>query len=218
MRPASILSLVLLLALPLAAPAAAAADDRKELRESFALESGQAVRLELQVAELRVEGGDGDRVRAELSARCKWGGSDCKEALEALRLVSRGDRRRLVLELEGHTRWSKAKLEVEGTLIVPRGAETEIDLGVGTVEVKGLTGDQRIDLGVGEVKLWLASAAVRSVTLDAGVGDASIFGAGEPVEGRRPLLVGSEVYWDKGGGSSRVIVDVGVGEISVWLE
>lgn len=210
----------LLLLLPLLLPGASsgAADEPRELRESYALESGQVVRIDLPVAELRLEGGEGNRVEVELTARCNWGGRACREALQELRLEARSSARRLALEVAGHSTWSRVKLELEGTIVVPRGASTEVDLGVGAVEVQGVTGDLRVDVGVGDAKLWLSRGAVRTVTLDAGIGDVSIFGAETAVEGRRPMLVGSEIYWDEGDGSSRVVVDVGVGEVSVWLD
>ena len=82
----------------------------------------------------------------------------------------------------------------------------------------GLDSDILADLGVGELTIRTAAALVRSVGLDAGVGEAKLLGAGTFVEGRRSMLVGSEVFWDEGGGDSRVRADVGVGEVTVYLE
>ena len=91
-------------------------------------------------------------------------------------------------------------------------------MGVGELTIEGLEADVSADLGVGELTIRMNPAMVGSVSLDAGVGEAKLYGAGTAVKGRRSMLVGSEVFWDEGPGAARLRADVGVGEATVFLE
>ena len=210
---------ILLLATAALAGAAHAGDMAREISSTFTLAAGQALRLDLSVGEFRVTGADIDGVEAELRIECRWGDDeDCKRLLDKVELESRSSERRLVIELVSDSSWRKTKLEVEGEFRVPRGATLEVDMGVGELTIEGVTADLSADLGVGELSIRVPAAGVRSVGLDAGVGEAKLLGAGTFVEGRRSMLVGSEVFWDDGEGEARVRADVGVGEATVYLE
>lgn len=209
----------LLLSIPLLLTMATglAAADFAELNRAFEIEAGQKVRLHLPVADLRLEVADGNRVQAELLVRCRWH-RDCGEALSEIDLVSRSTSRRYVVELEGLSHWESAKIEVEGTVVVPRTADLELEIGVGDLKVYGVERNLRVDVGVGKVKIWQPPAAVRAISLEVNVGEAAILGGAEDASDRRSFLVGSEVFWDKGPGEARIEVEVGVGEVSLWLE
>jgi len=209
----------LLLSIPLllAMATALAAEDFGELEKTFEIEAGQKVRLELPVADLRLEVSDALEIRADLLVRCRWH-QECDEVLSNIDLVSSSTSRRFVVELEGLSRWEAAKIEVEGTLIVPRSADLELEIGVGDIKVHGVERNLHVDVGVGKVKIWQPAAAVKAVSLEVNVGEATILGGAEDASDRRSFLVGSEVFWDKGPGDARIDVEVGVGEVSLWLE
>ena len=210
---------LLLIATALVAAAAQAGSKTREISRSFTLEADQILRLDLSVGEIRIEGAEIDKVEADLRIECRWGNDeDCERLLEKVDLESRETSRRLILEVVSDSSWRKTKLEIEGDFRVPRGVALEVDMGVGDLTIEGVTADLSADLGVGEVSIRLPAAVVRSVGLDAGVGEAKLLGAGTFVEGRRSMLVGSEVFWDEGEGEARVRADVGVGEATVYLE
>ena len=211
--------MVLLLAIALLAPAARAGSKAREISAEFTLEEGQTLRLDLSVGEINVEGADIDRVQAELRVECRWGGDeDCERLLEKVELDSRSTSRRQVIEVISDSSWRKTKLEIEGEFRVPRGVALEVDMGVGELTIEGISADLNADLGVGELTIRIPAAAVRSIGVDAGVGEAKLLGAGTFVAGRRSMLIGSEVFWDEGEGEARVRADVGVGEATVYLE
>lgn len=207
---------LLLLSLVAFAPPAGASS--REISEKIELGGAETLRFELPVGDLRVEAVAGREVSVDLVVRCRWQGTDCAQALEAVKLERRASKRWLVLRLDDRPSWGRLKVEIEGRLSVPRDALLEVKMGVGKVEVRGVGRDLRVDLGVGEVTVRAAKKDFGPVSLDVGVGEAELFGPGERVGGRRSLLVGSEVYWDQGDGASRLEVEVGVGEVSVWLE
>jgi len=201
----------------LATVSGVAADGLGELTRTFETEAGQKVRLQLPVADLRLEVADGNQVQADLLVSCRWQ-QKCADILSEIELVSSSTAQRFVVELKGLSQWQSAKVEVEGTLIVPRSADLELDIGVGDVKVHGVVNDLRIDMGVGKVKIWQPVASVKDVSLEVKVGEATLFGVAEGVSDRRSFLVGSEVFWDQGQGEARIEVEVDVGEVTLWLE
>ena len=211
--------MVLLIAAAALATAAHAGSKAREISRSFMLEGDQTLRFDLSVGEMTFEGADVDKVQADLRIECRWGSDeDCERLLEKVELDSRTTSRRLVIEIVSDSSWRKTKLEIEGTFRVPRGVALEVDMGVGELTIEGVTADLSADLGVGELSIRIPAVNVRSVGLDAGVGEAKLLGAGTFVAGRRSMLVGSEVFWDDGEGEARVRADVGVGEVTVYLE
>ena len=169
------------------------------------------MRLDFPVGELRVEATSGESVTVELTARCKWG-RNCEDSLEDVRIESSSSKSRLDVDIDAPRPWGKLKLELKATIQVPRGASLTIDMGIGELRVEGFENDLRIDLGIGEVSVRLPEAAIETLSVDAGIGDASVHGSSHHVSGRRSKLIGSEVYWDDGAGESRVTVEVGIGE------
>ena len=208
---------LLVLSLLVVLPSVVIGGELKEIYASFPIEEQNAIRIDIPVAEVDVIGTAGRTVEVEFTATCKRD-HHCEEVLENLDFESHGSRNTLRVDLVGYPKWGKGRVELEGVVRVPRDMEIEIELGVGDLEVKDLVADLRVELGVGEVNSWVDKKQTRSITLDAGVGEVELYGAGTRVEGRRSMLVGSEVHWDEGKGSARVFLEVGVGEISVWME
>ncbi len=213
-------------ALPLAAAclallAGATAPARAVVLETdtrtFAVSPNHRVRLEFPIGELRVIPAEGPRVRFDLRVRCK-GRSDerCAELADRLRLESDDTGQTLSLKLDGYPKWLRKGFTAMGELRVPRALDVRIEMGVGQLEVEGLEGDLDVDLGVGQADVRLPRASVREVSVDTGIGDASIRGAGSSQASSR--FLGTRVAWTQGRGRSDVRVHVGVGEGSVKLE
>jgi hypothetical protein len=218
-KPTKIISLLAGVMIAALAPGslAAGSDSIREITRSIPVEGRQAVRLDFPVAEIRVSGTSSPEVEVELTATCKRE-HDCEEILGSLDLETSGSGRTLRIDLVGYPKWGKGRVEIEGELLVPRKLELEVELGVGQLELKDLADDLRVELGVGEINAWIERSNTHSVTLDAGVGEVELYGTEERIEGRRSMLVGSETHWDAGAGDARVFLQVGVGEITVWME
>ncbi|MDH3744664.1 MAG: hypothetical protein OES47_06130 [Acidobacteriota bacterium] len=216
MRTLHKITAISLVAVLIALPATA--DEEREIAGSYEVESLEGVHLDFAVAELRIEGSDGNRIEVELVADCRMLASDCEETLDALFLDDRRHGKSFYLELDGFPRWGKGKIDLEGTIRVPRGLDVDVELGVGELDIEGLSKDLHVELGVGEVNLWLTKSALRSVDLDAGVGEVELHGTDADQRARRSMLVGAEIHWAEGPGKSRVFVEVGVGEVTAWLD
>lgn len=196
----------------------AEASDSRGIEEVLELEAGQVVRIELPVAELRIEATERENVGIELTVRCRWHLSDCEEALEDLEISSRSSSRRLTLELTGFRRWHSSLLDVEGTIQIPRSSPLEVKMGVADLEIRDVEQDLRVDIGVGELDLRLPEAKIAEVFVDVGIGKVRFLGGSEHQDDRRSFLIGSEVHWSEGAGEAELDIEVGVGEVRVRLE
>lgn len=204
--------------LALVSSSLAFAGDYREMEASHPLAPGQSVYIDFHSGSLDVEASSGDRVEVELDLECKWSSDDCEELLDDVEVDWRSSDRRLLLRIEGLSSWRRAKVEIEATILVPANAPLSIEMGAGRLAVEERTNDVRVDMGAGELRVWMAESAVDSVSLDVGVGEAQLRRPSERVSGRRSLLIGSEIYWDDGKGNAIVDVELGVGDASVYLE
>jgi hypothetical protein len=143
--------------------------------------------------------------------------------------------RRLKLELDLPGGLDVDDVQEKWQVRVPVGVETELELGVGQMDVEGVTGGLVISVGVGElnvdipsgpveisvgvgdVDVSVSNASVGRVRLDTTVGDARLRVNGERIEGSSHFGIGNSVKY-KGDGEDEVEVSVKVGELKVELE
>ena len=194
------------------------AGETRDLEQIIALETGQIVRIDIPVAELRVEATERSDIGIELTVRCRWHLTDCEDALDDLEITSRSSTRRLTLELTGFRRWWSSLVAVEGTVEVPRSSALEIKMGVADLEIRGIERDLKVDIGVGEIDLRLPEATLGEAFIDVGIGKVQFFGGGQRQDDHRSFLVGNELHWSDGIGEAELDIEVGVGEVTVRLE
>jgi hypothetical protein len=101
-------------------------------------------------------------------------------------------------------------VEIRGTA-----GGVEIDSGVGDVEAEVSGGDLLVDLGVGNASITAPAAEYGRVSSSSGVGDGRLSVRGQQVEGDG--FVGHSAIWT-GDGPARIDVEVGVGDARVVLE
>lgn len=206
-------------ALLLAAVPAAADHGRKNIAETLPAAHADSIQIDFPVGDLRIETAASaaeDTVRVDLRVTCDRWFRSCDDRLEDVRLESElaGDVLRIAIRGYGK---GKSDLEVDGTITIPAARRLGVDMGVGDLNISGVSKGLDVDLGVGEVRVRMPAAAVRSVTIDAGVGDTSLrLPSGRAAQTRS--FVASETDWDGGRGEARVSVDVGVGDAVVTLE
>ncbi len=189
----------------------------RTLDNEAALTGASLVQVDIGVGDLVVTGSNGDKVKVRLDIRCSDpGSSDCKQAADG---ISVGDRRRgdeLLIKIEGYPKFGDKGLSLAAQVEVPRGIHLSVDTGVGNVTVSGMSHDLEIDARVGDVKVTMDAAALRSVELDTGVGNVELTIEGQTIEGTGLVVKGLE--WNRGKGAARMEVDCGVGDIRVTLE
>jgi len=210
------LAVALFAALPLTLPATAA-EPIRTFGETLELAGTTALQVKLPVGDLTVEGGRGKGVTVELTVRCPGEKDrDCQHKAEAIFLKSKRNGRWLVLEVDGYPHLGRHNLSVDVHLELPRALPFQADLGVGDVEVAGLTNDVEVDIGVGDARVRHREERARSVELDAGVGEVELYVDGRRITGSG--LVGKGLDWSQARGEAHVELDTGVGDLEVILE
>jgi hypothetical protein len=174
------------------------------------------IHIEIPVGELEIEAGDGSQVETKVEILCKHGKPRCLEAAKNLRFVYSTDDGRLHFQLKDWPKVNSKGLQVRARFIVPRDLPLRTELGVGELTVQGIEADLEVDLGVGEVNVTMPEAAVSSVKLDTGIGEAGLRAGGRHYESEGLFV--RQISWNKGKGQAHVEVDCGVGEINVALK
>ncbi|MDB2386531.1 hypothetical protein N9W21_04220 [Shewanella sp.] len=104
-------------------------------------------------------------------------------------------------------------IEQQWTVYLPKQAALSLDVGVGAIDVSGMTNDIDISLGVGSA-IVEHQVTYSSIDLDSGVGDVSITEQGKNLAVKRNLVAQSYSNHDQAGEAS-LTVNVGVGEVIV---
>ena len=183
-------------------------------------QDARRVSVDVPLGEVRVVGTTDGAVDARLRLTCDRDTARCREQAARVHLRPRRSGSTLELEVVGMDRGRRSGASPTPHLELRMPAELglQVELGVGEVDVRGLEGDVEIELGVGEVRVAMPEAAVADVSLDVGVGEASLLPRPQGTRSSRFLFLGNEVDWREGSGTARVTVEVGVGEATVKLE
>jgi hypothetical protein len=208
----------ILAAATLALPAAGRAATEKDLRATASAAGASRIHLILPIGGIEVRGDGGAEVRAELRVVCKHHDA-CEDRMADVFLDSSRQGDRLTLEVRGYpSLWRGENMEVRGVIHVPAETPLAVDMRIGDLRVNDIGADLRVDMGIGDVRVNAPAERTGRVRLGAGVGDASLRGPAGKIEGRRSLLVGAKLEWEEGRGTSRVDIDLGVGDVSVRLD
>lgn len=212
-------SLVLAAGLSLVLPALALAASTEIPIDHVTLPASKSrtVHLKFPVGDLRVEATEGSEVELEITARCKgWGRDDCEDRARRIHVETDDSGGRLDFVVEGYPKFHSGDFNLRGVLRVPARMDLDLDMGVGDLRVADVQGDMRVELGVGNADIRTSSTAVRSVDVQAGVGDADVIARGSRT--RRHGFVGATASWDEGRGRSEVTLHVGVGDATVRVD
>jgi len=158
-----------------------------------------------------------------------------EEDMAAMELDVDRTSRRIKLELDLPSGVDVDDVQEEWEVRIPQGVETELELGVGQVDVAGITGGLLISVGVGELNVDIPSgpvevsvgvgdveiiqtnANVGTVRVDTTVGDARLRINGERIEGSSHFGIGNRIKFE-GEGQDEIEVSVKVGEVKVELD
>lgn len=210
------LALAFALALALAPALPARALELGTLTGAWSARGTEEVAVDFPVGHLAVVAGDDDSISVVLEVRCSHGGRRCIERSRRLRIVAEqvGERRRI--RVEGYPKFGSRGLRLELRVAVPRRTALDLDVGVGSLDIRGVAGDVAVEMGVGEATIHVPEHDVRSVRATVGVGSADLKGRGLHVDGQS--FISSRLHWSDGPGSARVSLHLGVGDANVRLD
>lgn len=186
----------------------------------------EAVTLQVGAGDVIVTGCDCSEITAEVTVTGKrW-------HLEELELDATTTGKTLKLSLSPR-KCSGKKAGEDWTLKLPRHLNLSLEVGVGDVEVRGVSGELEVELGVGDV---VVSGLASHLAAQTGVGDVEVRGSWAAV-GRMRLTTGvgsvtvytpdgklsghglvSESLMEKGPGKARIAITTGVGNITLRLK
>lgn len=189
-----------------------------DLPLSFPVEAGRRVTVRFGIGELDIVAADVDEIRAELEVGCRELSEDrCRSYRDRLRLEATRTEQGTEVALRGLSRWRLRKLDLDGTITVPRDSPIMAEIGVGDVEIRSGTEDVQVRMGIGDLTVRVPEASVRSVAIATRIGDASLSG-GERTGGTRRKLLGARLDWSEGSGDARVEVGLRIGDAKVVLD
>jgi hypothetical protein len=175
------------------------------------------IHLDFPVGEVQVAAASGREVQIQVRLECdSKRQARCVDAAGNVELTATTSDDRLHVGLKGWPKMGTRGLEAHVVVSVPRDLPLRAELGVGEMKISGLTSDVDADLGVGEITVNLPEAAVASVDVDTGVGEANLYAQGRHWESAG--LISRELSWKQGHGKAAVTVDCGVGEAQVRLD
>ncbi len=172
----------------LAAPGAAATDDPEApadvIRESFTVEPGGTLHVDVDRGNVRVETASGAAVRVEVERRVRGAAEEAEREVLARHEVTieeRGGDVYVQAELDengGLWGWwggsDEDRLEVEVRVEVPRRYSVDFATGAGNVQIASLEGAVRGETGAGNVAVGEVAGPV---DLDTGAGNVEVQGA-----------------------------------------
>jgi hypothetical protein len=180
---------------------------------------GEPVRIVFGVGELQIEAADIDEVRAELALGCREATEDrCRRYRRRLRIEPVRTADGLEVRMAGLSMRTLRRLQVTGTVRVPRGSPLDVKIGIGDVDIRAGGEDLSVRMGIGDLTVSVPEEQVGAVSMRTRIGDAGIVFGGRHVPGRRRMLIGAKVRWAEGGGDARIDVGLRIGDARVRLE
>lgn len=199
----------LLLILGMTSTAVMAASTRT-LNESYQYD-GQKVSLDMGIGSAKFFATDGNEIKIEVVVEDSdtswlffWGDT----ALSDIAIESEVTTKELRFNLN-----EQDNIDQQWVVYLPKQAVLSLEVGVGAVEVSGMTNDIDISVGVGSAFIE-HKITYSTIELDSGVGDVSISDQGTELAVERRLIAQSYSNNNHSGEAS-LTVDVGVGEVVV---
>lgn len=206
------------------------------IRETLDATDLKAVSLRAGVGEIELRTHDHGEIilTVEVSPKGRRWFFGSRQTLDLARveLVREQDSGRLSLRVQHPEAKNGDEFRESWHLTLPRPLAVTLELGVGDIEVMGLSsgfevqlgvgdldavvdsGEVVIDLGVGDISLQVSGAAYQSIKSEVGVGDTELRNA-QKVH-KEGHIVGNSLTW-QGPGDFGVVVEVGVGDAEIVL-
>lgn len=176
------------------------------VNERFNLEDNSVIALDVEVGEVFVKTHQSNEIIIEVKVKENDGHwfSDFESGDVVLNKRDIMDGFNLSIDVEdSHQKWE---------VTLPQDIAIKIDVGVGKIDLSGVTHDVDVDLGVGDADIALVGNDYNDIDLDTGVGDVDLSGFSH-FESERSI-VSKHINWS-GSGQYKINVDVGVGDIDV---
>jgi hypothetical protein len=195
----------------LATSAYAGSTSNKMIEKTYEVDSFKAVDVDVHVGSIKIKPSPDDQIHLQIKIEPKDGFFNWfSESVDKIKLKDNSSKHALELEL------TEGDYEEKWILQLPKNLNIELDIGVGDVNIKGISSNINVDNGVGHVKVVGNSKYFADIDLDAGVGDTRISADHGNTSNKR-AVVSSSTTW-QGSGEFSINIDVGVGNAEVFLD
>lgn len=185
------------------------AEDSKLIEHTINVANQSSISINFPVGEIELVTSSDDQVVIEVVVKEKGGSWFSSANLDNIELSQKVSDKSIKLEIDDDD------IKQEWRVSIPQHLAVEVDLGVGQVEVNGVSRDVDVNVGVGAVELGLANNNYRIIDASSGVGDAHIRGVSNVDNDR--AVVSKNATWH-GEGKYAVEVDVGVGDADIRVK
>ncbi|PCI76357.1 MAG: hypothetical protein COB20_10840 [SAR86 cluster bacterium] len=185
------------------------AESYKKISRTIDVAAHGSVQIEASVAEMEIEFYDGDEIELEIELESNghwfaWRRGD----VDHVELEVRTTENKLFLGIV------EQKVEQHWRVKMPSKLAIGIDVGVGDIELEGLSNNLAMELGVGSVRVEIDDTDYAVIHASVGVGDTAIKGfSGEHVDNERTFMSSDSYYY--GDGELEIDIEVGVGDVEV---
>lgn len=179
------------------------------IKETIDVQNGQAVSFNVPVGSLKIETCDCDQISVKVKVESK--DSDWS-------FFSSGDVDNADLKVKHRNNTVKLSIDEDDTkqkwtVTMPAQSALKVDLGVGEVKVHEFNQSIDAEVGVGSIRVNVASQNYDSILLESGVGDTGIHGFDGKANTSRAMVSSKTRY--RGEGEYSINIDVGVGDARV---
>ncbi|MEX0963817.1 MAG: hypothetical protein WDZ52_07255 [Pseudohongiellaceae bacterium] len=184
------------------------ADSVKTISRTIDIALASSVEIEASVAEMDIEFYDGELIELEIEVEAERNWLSWRRGnVDDVELkVNSGDEN-IYLGIPDR------KIQQHWRVRMPASLAVAISVGVGDLDLKNLSNNLEMDVGVGSVRVTIGDANYGMIRASSGVGDSSIRGFGHETDNERSF-VSSDSYYH-GSGELEVNIEVGVGDTVV---
>lgn len=193
---------------------AAEEEEVHQLKQEFFPGKATGFETDLSFGDLVIEGADQRNIEVELRFFCRRDNLEaCRNVARKVYLTSRTRGGTIEIQLQRTPRALIQGIRAEMRVRVPHQMAVEVDLRSGSVAISKMRSAIEIDAAAGNVEITHERNLVGQVKIDVGVGDVHLWVDGGEVKGSG---FPRSLNW-KGQGAARIEVDMGTGNVDVKL-
>jgi len=185
------------------------ADSTKRISRTIDAASLGSVEIEASVAEMEIEFYDGDEIELEIEVEGDGNWLAWRRGnVDNVELEVRTTQGNIYLGI------TDRKIGQHWRVRMPAKLAMTIDVGVGEIELDGLSNSLQMSVGVGEVRVDIDDTDYSMIRASAGVGDTAIKGfPNQQVDNERSFVSSDSYHY--GDGDLEIEIELGVGDVVV---
>lgn len=188
-----------------------------DIHKTLVADGADELILNIPAGDADVEPSEDGKLHVAVTFYCAPDSGKCAQMAQDASIIHTPSGQSTTIGFEPDSAFATRHAEMVYLFQVPRADHITVNMTAGELDVRGLDSCLSVALGAGDVTVATPTSSVRSVTLDANVGDATLHHADGRSDNRRKLLIGAEVSWTGGSGRCDNRVKLQAGDISYFL-